>query len=138
MSAIDETLRLILDENIDIFMGDLNYELTFAEAPLLDYASLLHCSSTSNALVTETSGWARDSSIPNTISTVPPPEQYGTAALYLLSILPIRNIRIVLMYENTIECKVPSLAFMSVFRLSLVYLLFTASMTSIEIFGTFR
>ncbi|KAJ3091506.1 hypothetical protein HK102_000304 [Quaeritorhiza haematococci] len=93
-----ETLRLVFDEKIDIFVGDVNQELTSAVAPLLDYASLLHCSSTSNTVTTEDK---------NALTTIASPSQYGMAALHLLSILPVRD-HIAFMYEDTPDCQVVS------------------------------
>ncbi|KAJ3067550.1 hypothetical protein HK102_007388, partial [Quaeritorhiza haematococci] len=99
--AISEASRLITEEKISLFIGDINDILTSAEAPLLDNAYLPHCSSTANAIVLpEDLGWVYD---PNGLTTQAATAQYGQVASEFLKLFPLRG-RVVIITEDIPDC----------------------------------
>ncbi|KAJ3086655.1 hypothetical protein HK102_012754, partial [Quaeritorhiza haematococci] len=91
----------------------MNYDLTKAEAPLLDAANLLHCSSWSDTVIpdgiSEYIGWDPDWNALTTFATL---KQYGEVASEVFNFLPGRN-RLVMLYERTDECQEMTTGFTS-------------------------
>ncbi|KAJ3056451.1 hypothetical protein HK102_011198, partial [Quaeritorhiza haematococci] len=96
--ATAETSRLINDERVSLFIGDVNPDLTTAEAPLLDESRLLHCSPSDMKLE-----FLDTVSLDfNSIATVAGLAQFGQAGRALLNLFRPES-RVVVMREEDPE-----------------------------------